>query len=159
MTTEFRSPISDRYFEDYVPGAVFEFGPISVDEAEIVAFASRFDPQSIHFDKGCAEQGPFKGLIASGWHTIALLMRLFVDNYLSAVASLASPGVDEVRWTKPVRPGDQLRLRVSVTEAAPSRSKPDRGLVRSFVEGLNQDGDVVVSFKAMNLLARRPGRE
>jgi acyl dehydratase len=153
--SEFSAPIGQRYFEDYITGSVFEYGPISVDEAEIIAFAKRFDPQTMHIDPQAALHGRFKGLIASGWHTIGLLMRLFVDNYLSAVASLASPGVDEVRWLKPVRPGDELRLRVSVLETKPSRSKPDRGMVHSLVEGLNQNGEIVASFKAMNIVGSR----
>ncbi len=154
--SQFRTPPGDRYFEDYEPGAVFEFGPIAVEEPEVIAYAKRFDPQSIHTDPVAAARGPFNGLIASGWHTVGLLMRLYVEHYLTAVASLASPGVDEVRWTKPVRPGDQLRLRVTVSQARLSRSKPDRGLVHSFVEGINQHGEVVATFKAMNLVGVRP---
>jgi acyl dehydratase len=152
----FPRPPSDRYFEDYRDGHVYEFGPIEVEEAEVIAFAKRFDPQSIHTDPQAAANGPFNGLIASGWHTIGLLMRLFVEHYLTAVASLASPGVDEVRWIKPVRPGDRLRLRVGVSEARRSRSKPDRGILHSFVEGINQRDEVVVTFKAMNLIGVRP---
>lgn len=155
--SQFQTPPSDRYYEDYVQGAVFEFGPIAVEEPELIAFAKRFDPQSIHTDPDAAARGPFKGLIASGWHTVGLLMRLYVENYLTAVASLASPGVDEVRWTKPVRPGDQLKLRVTVAETRLSRSKPDRGLVHSWCEGFNQHGDVVATFKAMNFIGVRPG--
>ena len=154
---EFATPPDDRYFDDYRQGAVFQYGPIAVEEDEVIAFAERFDPQSIHIDPQAAARGPFNGLIASGWHTIGLLMRLFVQHYLTAVASLASPGVDELRWIKPVRPGDQLRLRVTVTEARLSRSKPDRGIVHSFVEGINQRDEVVVTFKAMNLVGVRPG--
>lgn len=153
--SEFSVPVEQRYFEDYVQGGVFEYGPISVEEPEIIEFAKRFDPQTMHTDPQRAGSGPFKGLIASGWHTIGLMMRLFVDHYLSAVASLASPGVDEVRWFKPVRPGDQLRLRVSILETKPSRSKGDRGMVFSLLEGINQSGEVVASLKAMNLLAVR----
>jgi len=153
--SEFSTPIGQRYFEDYVKGAVFEYGPISVGEAEMIDFAKRFDPQSIHSDPQAALHGPFKGLIASGWHTVGLMMRLFVENYLSAVASLASPGVDEVRWYKPVRPGDILRLRVSILDAKPSRSKPDRGMVHSLLEAIDQNGDLVASFKSMNLLGLR----
>ncbi len=151
----FAAPIEDRYFEDYTEGAVFEYGPILVEEAEIISFAKRFDPQTMHIDPAKAAQGPFHGLIASGWHTVGLMMRLFVDNYLSSVASLASPGVDETRWHRPVRPGDQLQLRVSVLESRPSRSKPDRGMVVSLLEAFNQTGEVVCSLKAMNLLAKR----
>src|SRR5699024_839340 len=124
-------------------GSVYEFGPIEVEESEVIAFASRFDPQAMHIDPAAAAAGPFKGLIASGWHTLSLMMRLMVDNYLSTVAGLASPGVDEVRWVRPVRPGDHLVLRVTVLEARPSRSKPDRGVIFSLMEALNQNGEVV----------------
>lgn len=151
----FASPIHDRYFEDYEPGAVFVYGPIEMTEAELLAFAQRFDPQSIHTDAVVAAQGPFGGLIASGWHTVGLLMRLYVAHYLTAVASLASPGVDTLRWVKPVRPGDQLRLRVTVLDKRRSRSKPGRGLVFSRLEGLNQHDEVVVSMDAMNMVGLR----
>ena len=153
--TEFAVPVEDRYFEDYVPGAVFEYGQIPVIEAEIIEFASRFDPQDMHVDPEAAAQGRFGGLIASGWHTAAMMMRLFVDNFLSKVASLASPGIDELRWLQPVRPGDVLRIRVTVLEATPSRSRPDRGMVRTLVEVLNQQGEVVMSLKPMNIIRRR----
>jgi acyl dehydratase len=153
--SEFPTPIGQRYFEDYHKGAVFEYGPISVSEVEIIDFAKRFDPQVMHVDPQAASRGPFKGLIASGWHTIGLMMRLFADNYISAVASLASPGVDEVRWYKPVRPDDALRLRVSILETKTSRSKPDRGMVHSLLEGIDQNGDTVASLKAMNLIGLR----
>jgi len=152
---DFAVPVDQRYFEDYVPGAVFEYGSITLTEQEIVRFARQFDPQYIHTDPRAAGDGPFGGLIASGWHTAAVMMRLFVDHYLSHVASLASPGIDELRWTHPVRPGDTLSIRVSVIEAKRSRSKPDRGLVRSLIEALNQNREVVMSMKAMNILRCR----
>jgi len=152
---DFVVPVGQRYFEDYVAGAVFEYGAITLTEREIVEFAERFDPQYIHTDPRAAAEGPFGGLIASGWHTAAIMMRLFVDHYLSHVASMASPGIDELRWTQPVRPGDTLSIRVSVIEANRSRSKPDRGMVRSLVEVLNQDWQVVMSLKAMNMLRCR----
>ncbi len=152
----FAAPRHARYFEDYVPGSVHEFGRISVDQDEVIAFASKYDPQAMHVDPDAAARGAFGGLIASGWHTAAMMMRLFVDHYLSSVASLASPGIDELRWTQPVRPGDTLRLRVTVLEARPSGSKPDRGMVRSLMEVINQAGVVVMSAKAMNILRRRP---
>ena len=148
-------PVNQRYFEDFVPGAIAEFGPVEVDEAEVVAFAERYDPQPIHIDPDAAEKGPFGGLIASGWHTASLVMRLLVDNYLARDASLASPGIDELRWLWPVRPGDQLRVRATVIEARRSQSKPDRGLVRTKIETWNQDGRVVMSMLAMNLFRRR----
>jgi len=145
-----------EYFEDYVPGDTHEFGTIKVTEAEIIEFAARYDPQPFHVDPAAAASGPFGGLIASGWHTASLMMRLLVENYLSPVASLGSPGVEELRWSKPVRPGDELRVRVTVLEARPSRSKPDRGLVRSGMEVLNQHGEVVCGVTALNFLLRRP---
>jgi acyl dehydratase len=154
-TLEFAMPITDRYFEDYVPGSVFEYGTILVSEAEIIEFAKRYDPQSIHTDPEAAARGPFGGLIASGWQTAGWMMRLFADNFLSSVAGIASPGVDELRWKIPVRPGDSLRIRVSILESRRSRSKPDRGLVTSFTEVLNQNGEVVMNLKAMSMLRCR----
>jgi acyl dehydratase len=152
------APVESRHFEDYVPGSVGVFGGFVVTEAEIVEFALRYDPQSIHTDPVAALAGPFEGLIASGWHTIALVMRVLVERYLSHVAALVSPGIDELRWQAPVRPGDTLTVRVTVIEAIPSRSKPDRGLVRTFVEAMNQRGETVLTMKAMNLILRRePG--
>src|SRR6202045_3876004 len=149
------TPAEDRYFEDYLPGAVFEYGDIPVSEAEIIEFARRYDPQDMHVDPEAAARGRFGGLVASGWHTAAMIMRLVVDNFLPKAASLASPGIDELRWLKPVRPGDVLRIRVTVLEATPSRSRSDRGMVRSLIEVLNQDGDVVMTLKPMNIIARR----
>ena len=145
-----------RYFEDYVPGSVHEFGSAVVEEAEIVEFARRYDPQPIHTDPQWAHSGPFGGLIASGWHTAAIAMRLLVDQYLSPAASLASPGIDELRWLRPVRPGDELRVRVTVIEARPSRSKPDRGLIRSRIEVLEAGGSAVMTMIGLNLVRRRP---
>jgi acyl dehydratase len=155
-SADFAAPIDDRYFEDYKPGAVYEYGYLSVTEEEIVGFAEQFDPQPMHVDPAFAETGPFAGLIASGWHSAGLLMRLLVDHYLSHVASLASPGVDEVRWAVPLRPGDTVRLRTTITDARPSRSKPDRGLVHTRAELLNQDERSPVSLMAVNILRRRP---
>ncbi|MER7276338.1 MaoC family dehydratase [Dactylosporangium sp. NPDC000244] len=145
-----------EYFEDYEPGTVVEGGAEVADEAEMLAFARRFDPQPIHVDAAFAATGPFGGLIASGWYTAGLFMRLYAERYLSRVASLASPGVDELRWPVPVRPGDRLRLRATVLSARPSGSKPDRGVVRTRGELLNQDEQVVLSLLAVNLLRKRP---
>src|SRR5262245_55489510 len=120
----FLRPISDRYFEDYVEGDVHRFGTIAVEADEIVAFADRFDPQTFQ----AAKSGPFGGLIASGWHTAGLMTRLFIDHYLTKVASLGSPpGGDELRWVKPVRPGDTLSVRVTGLKAVTSKSKPHTG--------------------------------
>jgi acyl dehydratase len=153
--TDFAVPVEDRYFEDYVPGAVYEYGRIPVTEPEIIDFARRFDPQNIHVDRERAVRGPFGGLIASGWHTAAMMMRLIVDNFLPKNASLGSPGIDELRWLRPVRPGDVLSVRLSILEATRSRSKPDRGVVRTLCEVLNDDQQVVMSLKAMNIIACR----
>lgn len=149
--------MAERWFEDYVEGETAEFGPIRVDEAEVVQFGRQYDPQPFHVDRVAAEAGPFGGLIASGWHTCALMMRLLAQEYLSAASSLGSPGIDELRWVKPVRPGDELRLRTTVEQARRSRSKPDRGLVRTRVELVDRAGDVVLRLTAMNMvLARGP---
>jgi acyl dehydratase len=153
--TDFAVSGEDRYFEDYPPGAVFEYGEIRVTEAEIIEFARRYDPQYLHVDQAAAAGGPFGGLIASGWQTAALMMRLLVDGFLPKAASLGSPGIDELRWLKPVRPGDVLHIRVTVLDATPSRSRPDRGVVRTLVAVLNQDRDVVMSLKPMNIFRRR----
>jgi acyl dehydratase len=148
--------MSARYFEDYKPGAVFTAGPITVGEAEIVEFARRYDPQAMHTDPAAAAQGPFGGLIASGWHTAAMMMRLFADHFLSPESSIASPGLDELRWLQPVRPGDALSLRVTILEVRRSRSKPDQGIVRSLVEVLNQAGEAVMTLKPISLIRVRP---
>jgi acyl dehydratase len=154
----FLRPISDRYFEDYIEGDVHRFGTIAVEADQIVTFANQFDPQTFHTDPEAAKSGPFGGLIASGWHTAGLMTRLFMDHYLTKVASLGSPGGDELRWVKPVRPGDTLSVRVTVLKAVPSKSKPDRGAVTSFVEVINQAGEVVMTFKVVNIIAKRsPG--
>jgi acyl dehydratase len=156
--TDFDAPIHDRWFDDYATGAQYEYGDVAVDEEEILRFAKEFDPQPIHTDPGFALHGPFGGIIASGWHTAGLAMRLLADHYLSRVASLASPGVDELRWQVPLRPGDLVHLRATVLDTRLSRSKPDRGMVVTQVELLNQDGGVPIAFRAMNLLAVRPDR-
>jgi acyl dehydratase len=138
---------AERWFEDYRVGMVDEFGEIAVTAEEIVAFARRYDPQPMHIGPG--------EVIASGWHTAALVMREFVEHYLSQVATLPSPGIDELRWTAPVRPGDTLRVRVTVTEARLSRTRPGRGIVHGLVEVLNQSGEIVMSFRPMNLMRCR----
>jgi acyl dehydratase len=155
---DFAAAIDDRYFEDYVAGAVYEYGYIQVSEAEILDFATTFDPQPMHIDAAFAAAGPFHGLIASGWHTTAIFMRLLADHYISRVASLASPGIDELRWPAPLRPGDSVHLRAAILEARPSRSKPDRGLVRTRAQLISQNGEDVLRLDAMNIIGRRPGR-
>jgi acyl dehydratase len=151
----FSAPIDDRYLEDYEVGSTHEFGHINVTKAEIIAFGERYDPQPFHIDPEAGEKSVFGGLIASGWLTASLMMRLFVDHYLSHNASLASPGVDVLRWLKPVRPGDVISVRITVTETRRSRSKPDRGVLHSYIEALNQQNEVVMTMKALNLVACR----
>jgi len=149
-------PNAERYFEDYLPGNVYEFGSLTVEESEIIDFGKRFDPQDFHIDPEAAARGPFGGLIASGWHTGALMMRMFADSFLSKSSSLGSPGIDELRWLRPVRPGDTLRVRCTVLESKRSRSKPDRGIIWTLAEVLNQNSEVVMTLKAMTLIRCRP---
>lgn len=155
--TAFPVDRDERHFEDYQPGAVHQFGPIAVDEAEIVDFGRRFDPQPFHTDAARAARGPLGGVIASGWHTASLMMRLLVDHFLPGQAGLASPGVDELRWLAPVRPGDTLKSVIEVLEVRPSSSKPDRGIARLRYQAVNQRGEAVLGFVVNHLLRRRSG--
>ena len=150
----FKTQVEDRYFEDYVPGSVHEFGRITIKEEDVVSFGKQFDPQLFHTDPEGAKSTIYGGLIASGWHTASLMMRECV-RYLPRAASLGSPGVDELRWNFPVRPDDTLSIRVTILEATRSRSKPDRGIVRSLFEVLNQRKDVVMSAKGVNFIRCR----
>ena len=145
-----------RYWEDFAVGDVTAFGPVTVDAEEIVEFASRYDPQPFHLDEEAGRATPFRGLIASGWHTTALFMGMFVRAVLLDSASLGSPGVDEIRWTAPVRPGDTLSGRSTVTDVQPSSTNPGRGTVFTTNEVFNQDGVLVLSLKARGFFARRP---
>ncbi len=154
-TDGFAVPVSDRYFEDYTAGFTQEYGSLTVTEQEVIDFAVQFDPQSFHIDPAAAKDGPFGGLIASGWHTVALMMKLFAEHYLSTVASLGSPGVDELRWLKPVRPGDSLRLRVHTLDTRLSRSDPGRGVIRTLAELADAQGEPVLRVTIVNLLSTR----
>ena len=149
------NPGKDKYFEDYVAGIKREVGTVSMSEAEIIDFASKYDPQDFHINPEKAAAGPFGGLIASGWQTAAVVMRLLVDHYLDNASSLGSPGVDELRWMAPVRPGDRLTVHAVIIDARRSKSKPDRGLVVTRAEIFNQDGTQVMSMKAVNVIACR----
>lgn len=148
-------PAQERYLEDYAAGMTDSFGSVTVTAEEIVRFARDFDPQPMHTDPVAAANSPFGGLIASGWHTASLAMRMLVDHYLSRTAAIASPGVDELRWLKPVRPGDELRVRAAVQEARRSRSRPDRGVVRTYIEVLNQRDEPVMTMIGINLVRCR----
>ena len=159
MFMDFPTPAADRWFEDYTVGATYICGSFSMTEDEIVQFACQYDPQTMHIDRAVAAQGPFGGVIASGWHTVARGMRLLVDNFLPH-NGLAAPGIDELRWPRPVYPGDTLTLHATIQEARRSRSKPDRGLIRTLLEVLNQDGEVVMSMRPMNFVrVRKPEPE
>jgi acyl dehydratase len=154
-TSGFAHPPEDRYFDDYVPGTVHEFGSIDVDEAEVIQFGQRYVPLSYHTDKEAARASIYGDLIASGWHTAALMMRAYSENYLSKIANLGSPGGDELRWDKPVFPGDSLTVRATVLETRRSESRPERGIVRTFIEVLNQKREVVMSMKMVNFVRLR----
>lgn len=155
MGTDGRAAAPPHWFEDYVEGSVWSFGRIVVDRDEVLRYARRYDPQPFHVDAQAASQSIYGSLIASGWHTSAMMMRELVGNYLRGDTSLGSPGIDELRWIRPVRPGDVLTVRATVLQATRSRSKPDRGLVRSLFETLNEQGETVMSMQAMNLVRCR----
>ena len=144
-----------RHWEDFEAGQVYELGARTVGREEIVAFARAFDPQPIHLDEEAAARGPFGGLIASGWHTASLFMRMYVDELINDTVSMGSPGVEELRWLVPVRPGDELRGRVTILEATPSSTRPDRGTIRARMELLNQRDEVVLTMVARGFLGRR----
>jgi len=154
MADGFPSLPEERFFEDYTIGATYPCGSFSLTEAEIIEFAVRYDPQVMHVDPVLAAQGPFGQVIASGWHTIGMVMQRLVKNFLPH-NGLASPGIDELRWIRPVRPGDTLTVQVTVTDARRSRSKPDRGMIHGFIEVLNQDNEVVMTLRPMNFVPAR----
>jgi len=142
-------------WEDFHVGDVRVMGSHTVTEAEIVDFARQFDPQRFHVDAAQAEKTIYKGLIASGWHTCGLIFRMACDGFLLASSSMGSPGLDNVRWLKPVRPGDTLRTRIEILETRPMASKPDLGMVKVRWEGLNQRDEVVVSMENWEMFGRR----
>lgn len=144
------------YFEDFEVGRTIPVGSCTVSEEEIIDFATRFDPQPFHVDRDAAATSIYGGIIASGWHTCAMMMRLMVDGFLSEAASMGSPGVDEIRWIKPVRAGDTLTVTTTPLEARPSGSKPDRGVVVTMWEAKNQHGELVATVKGMGMFRRRP---
>jgi acyl dehydratase len=144
-----------RQFDDFEVGQVFEFGPREVTEEEILRFAREYDPQPFHVDPEAAEESPFSGLIASGWHSVAMFMRMYVDTVLEGCATMGSPGVEELRWLVPVRPGDVLHGRVTVLKRSPSSIRPDRGTLHLRGELLNQDGEVVMTIRMRGYVGRR----
>jgi acyl dehydratase len=146
------------YWEDFKVGDTAPLGERRVDAAEMVAFAKAFDPQPFHIDEDAAVRSMYGGLIASGWHTVALVMRMMVDAYLNASASLGSPGVENVRWLKPVRPGDTIRATREVIETRASASRPQMGIVKTRWEVFNQRDELVMTMEGYGMFERRaPG--
>jgi acyl dehydratase len=143
------------YWEDLAPGRVFETATRTLSEEDIVRFAREYDPQTYHTDAEAAQHSPFGGLIASGWQTAAVGMRLMCDSYLLETSCVGSPGLEELRWLKPVRPGDTLRLRSTVIESTPSGKQANRGTVLFRWEILNQNGEVALSMLGRQLFLRR----
>ena len=146
------------YWEDFPAGDTLEIGGHTFTEAEIIAFAQQFDPQVFHTDPLAARNSFFGGLIASGWHTCAIAMRLMVDKYVAHSASLGSPGLDNIRWLAPVRAGDTITYRRTITAARVSESKPDIGLVHTRWEAVNQRGEKVMTMEGWGMFRRRPGK-
>ena len=147
------------YWEDFPAGSAREFGSKTVTREAIVAFASEFDPQPFHVDEEAGKRSLFGGLCASGWHTVSMTMRMMCDEYLLESASLGSPGLENLKWTRPVYPGDTLRVRLQVLEARPMASKPHVGLVRSRWEVMNQRSETVLTMEGWGMFARRPNQE
>ncbi len=145
-----------KYLEDFPVGVRRRLGSKLVDEDEVIRFATEFDPQPFHIDKEAAAQSFYGGVIASGWHTCSMTMRIMVDNYLIDAASLGSPGIDELRWLRPVRPGDTLTVYSTVQEMVPSKSKPDRGVLTTLSEVENQAGEVVMTMRGKSMMKKRP---
>lgn len=144
------------FWEDFPVGEVLEFGSKLVDKHEVIRFAREFDPQPFHLDEEVAARSFFGGLIASGWHTCGMVMRMMWDAYLHDAASLGSPGLDNLRWRVPVRPGDVLRVRRTTLESRVSVSRPDVGIVRFRWEALNQGGEIVLGMDGYQMFSRRP---
>ena len=147
---------SPRYWDDYEVGQRFDLGSTRFTADDIVGFARQYDPQSFHVDADAARQSMFGGLIASGWHVAAKMMRLFVDNYVDRRTALGSPGLDELRWLKPVRPGDTLTGWVECADMVPSKSKPEIGVIHERWVVTNQKGELVMTTKGINMVRRRP---
>ena len=147
---------SERYLEDLRVGDRFHSGPREVTETGIIAFAREFDPQPFHLDRERAQHTNFKGLVASGWHTAAITMRLLVTCGLNLAGGAVGLGAEELRWPRPVRPGDVLRLELEIVEVKPSRSKPDRGTVRLRYVTRNQRNETVMTLMATALVPKRP---
>jgi acyl dehydratase len=147
-----------RYWEDFKVGEVEQIGGKRVDKEEMIEFAMQFDPQPFHIDEAAAKKSMYGGLIASGWHTCAMVMRMMCDAYMLQSASVGSPGIDNLKWLKPVRPGDMISARRTTLETRASKSKPDIGIVNNLWEVFNQNGEMVMSMQGYGMFRRRnPG--
>jgi acyl dehydratase len=150
---------SSWYFEDFFAGQEIPLGSRTVSEEEIIAFATQFDPQPFHVDHDAAAASVFGGVIASGWHTCSMMMRMVVDGLMASSASMGSPGVDKVRWILPVRAGDSFTVTYLTTAVKASASRPDRGVVWSTWQAVNQHGQLVCTIEGMGMFGRRPAGE
>lgn len=149
----------DHYLEDFNPGERYTTGGVTFTESDIIDFALRYDPQPFHLDVNAAAESPYGGLIASGFHTLALGFRMFLQEGLLKASSIGSPGIDELRWLAPVRPGDTLHIEAEVLQVRESKSKSDRGTLRMAYKTINQHGDGVMTFTVIHLLKKRPSGE
>lgn len=144
-----------QYYEDIEIGETKEFGEYHVTKEEVIEFAEQYDPQPIHIDEEAAKESPFGELVASGWHIAAMCMRMLVDNFLSDYKTMGGRGVDELRWQKPVKPGDMLRIRIEILDKRVSETNPQRGYMKFKMEALNQDDEVVISWIELPMIERR----
>ena len=149
--------MAERYFEDFKAGDTFGGSSVEVSQEQIIAYARQFDPQPFHTDPAAAKKTLFGELVASGWHTASMTMGLFATSEIGIVNGIIGGGVEQLSWPRPVRPGDRLTVRSEVLETRPSRSKPDRGMIRVRVDTLNQNGEVVQSFVGQLVVMRRNG--
>jgi acyl dehydratase len=151
--------MAKRYFEDFTPGMVIEHGPRPVTREEIVAFAAEFDPQPMHLDEDAARHSILGGLAASGWHTCCLMMRMACDSFVLNSSSMGAPGVDEVKWLKPLRPGTNITLRTTVLEIRTSKSRPEMGFVKALMEVLDDEHRQIMTLTTSMIMERRATAE
>lgn len=148
--------MTERYLDDFTVGQTFRSGRLQIDEEQIMRFASEFDPQPFHLDDKAARDTMFRGLAASGWHTAALTMRLLVEGELKPAGGIVGAGIDELRWPRPVRPGDELRVESEVLEVRPSKSRPEQGMIKVRSTTLNESGEAVQIFVGNLVVPRKP---
>jgi acyl dehydratase len=151
--------MSKLYFEDFKPGTVTEHGPRLVTREEIVAFAAEFDPQPMHLDEDAARTGMLGGLAASGWHTCCLMMRMAADGFVLNSSSMGAPGIDEVKWLKPLRPGSRITLRTTVLDTRASNSRPEMGFIKVRMEVLDDEGTILMALTTSIIMGRRAAAE